>query len=236
MIETELLSSETQPSQWLSNQDWAAIQEDYCASAPYHYTIVDNFLSPEALKLVRDGLITNKAWSYMNWQAQELFIRNFPFPPAQRISEEIAEKIPRILGGGLSLVQHIAFMHQRNKGLCAHSDTGQVTVNLWLTPDEYNLEPDSGGLVLYDVKRTDDQQIHEFNARPWCVDYLNAHTKGGMAVAGYKFNRAVIFDAKTFHASDRINFRSDGAHTYRINYAFLFDKPAVFRNRYEQYI
>lgn len=215
-------------------QDWEAIEKQYFETEPYNYAIIDNLLTPDVCEEVRKNIVHNKGWSFMNWQAEELFIRNFNMPLVQDISRAVAEHMPRVFEN-LSLVQHIAFMHQRNSGLCPHSDTGLVTLDLWLTPDEYNLEPDTGGLVLYDVKRTPEQEIHEFNARPWCVEYFNQHTRGESVTVGYKFNRAILFDARTFHASDKIKFVGDGAHTYRINYAMLFDHPGDFRDRYERY-
>jgi hypothetical protein len=218
----------------LEDRDWGRVENAYFETDPYNYTVIDNFLTPQSCAAVREAIVQNKGWSFMNWQAEELFIRNFNLPIVKVIAKEISECLPRILGD-LSLVQHIAFMHKRNKGLCSHSDTGMVTVDLWLTPDEYNLEPEFGGLLLYDVKRQPGQSIHEFNARPWCTEYCEKNTKGGYAQVPYKYNRAVIFDARTFHASDRINFVADGAHTFRINYALLFDHADDFRDRYDRY-
>jgi hypothetical protein len=216
------------------DQDWEAIERQYFDTAPYNYAVLDNFLAPEVCEEVRQAIVKNKGWSFMNWQAEELFIRNFDLPIVQEIARAVSERLPSIFEN-LTLVQHIAFMHQRNNGLCAHSDTGLVTLDIWLTPDEYNLEPETGGLVLYDVKRTPEQEIHEFNARPWCLEYFNKHTRGESVTVGYKYNRAILFDARTFHASDRIRFVGDGAQTYRINYAMLFDYPEQFRDRYERY-
>ncbi len=218
----------------LEQKDWRAVESEYFDSAPYNFAVIDNFFAPETCAFIRDAIVNNKGWSFMNWQAEELFIRNFDLPIVKDVAAAVTERLPRIFDR-LALVQHIAFMHQRNNGLCAHSDTGLVTVDVWLTPEEFNLEPESGGLVLYDVKRESDQDIHQFNARPWCVEYFKAHTRGGSVTVPYKYNRAIIFDARTFHASDRMRFVGTGADTYRINYALLFDDPSTFRDRYERY-
>jgi hypothetical protein len=222
------------PSALIADRDWDAVEKQFFETQPYNYAVMDDFLVPDAREEVRQAIVSNKGWSFMNWQAEELFIRNFELSAVHKMAQTVASRLPRVLAN-LSLVQHIAFMHQRNNGLCAHSDTGRVTLDLWLTPDEYNLEPNTGGLVLYDVKRTSDQDIHQFNARPWCVEYFNKHTRGGSVTVGYKYNRAILFDARTFHASDRMRFVGDGAQTYRINYALLFDQSETFRDRYERY-
>ena len=38
-----------------------------------------------------------------------------------------------------------------------HADFGKVNLNFWITPDDYNLKKDSGGLIVYDTltKRLD---------------------------------------------------------------------------------
>jgi hypothetical protein len=221
-------------SHLINDRDWEMVQKQYCDSEPYNYAVLDDFLVADVLEGIRRSIVNNKGWSFMNWQADELFIRNFDLPIVYEIARAVAGCIPRILEN-LFLVQHIAFMHLRNNGLCPHSDTGLVTLDLFLTPDEYNLEPETGGLVFYDVKRTAEQEIHEFNARPYCIDYFNRNTRGESVTVPYKYNRAVLFDARTFHSSQRMRFATGGSQTFRINYAFLFDEPEKFRDRYERY-
>lgn len=218
----------------LCEQDWNAIERQYRASAPFNYAVIDNVLPEDVCRSVREQIVSNWGWQYMNWESQELYIRDFELKEAAAIGQEFKECLSALLSD-LELVQHIAFWHQRNAGLYAHSDTGAVTVNLWLTPDEYNLDPSSGGLILYDVKRTDEMPIHEFNAAPYSIDYLAANTRGQVVTIPYRFNRAVLFDAKTFHASDKMNFVNDGPETSRINFALLFDDPVRFKNRFAHY-
>lgn len=218
----------------ISEQDWSAIEQHYRESEPYTYAIIDNILTPEICTLVRERILNNWGWQYMNWQAKELFIRDFELPEAAMIATEIKERLPNLLGK-LELVQHIAFWHQKNAGLYAHSDTGAVSLNIWLTPDEFNLDPKTGGLILYDVKRTDNMNIHEFNAAPYSTDYFRANTRGGQVKIPYRYNRATLFDARTFHASDRITFLNNGSESTRINFALLFDDPTTFRQRFAFY-
>ena len=35
-------------------------------------------------------------------------------------------------------------------GIAPHADTAAVNLNFWVTPNESNLDPDSGGLVVYE--------------------------------------------------------------------------------------
>jgi hypothetical protein len=41
---------------------------------------------------------------------------------------------------------------KQNMGIDLHADPAAVTVNLWLTPDKANLDPASGGLIVYKKK------------------------------------------------------------------------------------
>ena len=41
---------------------------------------------------------------------------------------------------------------KRNSGIDMHADPARITVNMWLTPDDANLDPESGGLVVYKKK------------------------------------------------------------------------------------
>lgn len=34
-------------------------------------------------------------------------------------------------------------------GIAVHADSASVNLNFWVTPDDANLDPDSGGLVVY---------------------------------------------------------------------------------------
>jgi hypothetical protein len=146
----------------------------------------------------------------------------------------LRDRLSTILGD-LSLVECRAFMSRKNDGLDIHSDNGFVTLNIYLTHDEFNLQPDSGGLILYDVKRREGQLLHEFNAQPWCTEYFQRNTRGGKVKLGYAFNRAVLFDARTLHAAESTLFAGGNVGSHRLNLALRFDKPERFRGRYEPY-
>ena len=49
------------------------------------------------------------------------------------------------------------------KGINVHADFAAVNVNFWITPKEANLNPDSGGLVVYDVESPKDWNFNTYN-------------------------------------------------------------------------
>ena len=48
-------------------------------------------------------------------------------------------------------------------GINMHADFAAVNVNFWITPDEANLDPDSGGLVIWDKAAPLDWDFAKYN-------------------------------------------------------------------------
>ena len=48
---------------------------------------------------------------------------------------------------------------KKNSGIDIHADPSKITINMWLTPDESNLDPETGGLVVYKKNGTDGPSI-----------------------------------------------------------------------------
>lgn len=218
----------------LTKRDWARVEYEYAQSNPYNYSVLDDFFTPETFARIRENLLSDWGWRYKNWQANELYVRDPKIPEIQAVAVELKKQLPNVLDG-LEFVRCWSFMHQRNVGLKVHADNGAVTVDVWMTPDEFNLLPEAGGLVFFDVKRDPNMLIHEFNTVEWAERYYNEHTKGASEKISYRSNRAVLFDASTFHESDTVSFREEGAHTYRINLSLLFDDPEEFAKRRKEY-
>ena len=97
-----------------------------------------------------------------------------------------------------------------------------MNVNIWLTPDDANLDPSSGGLVVYTAKppadwdfnafNTDTEKVHELLLKP--TGYANV-------TVPYRQNRAVLFDSALFHNTDTFSFKK-GYTNRRINLTFLY--------------
>lgn len=57
------------------------------------------------------------------------------------------------------------------QGINVHADEAAVNLNFWVTPDDANLDKDSGGLVIYTKKPPSD----------WTFDMYNQFAEGGAA-------------------------------------------------------
>lgn len=97
-----------------------------------------------------------------------------------------------------------------------------VNVNLWITPDEANLDPNSGGLVVFTVKPPREWSFDKFNSN-W--EYIDEHLLRPSGYANvtvpYRQNRAVIFNSFLFHKTQDCKFRQ-GYENRRINLTFLY--------------
>jgi hypothetical protein len=101
-----------------------------------------------------------------------------------------------------------------------------VNVNFWITPDEANLAPERGGLVVYTEDAPEEWGFAKYNYESKTIlDYLES--RGAVPVrVPYRANRAVIFDSDLFHATDRPLFR-EGYLNRRINITLLYGGRAM---------
>lgn len=220
-------------SLYLSNRNWDQVTREYHGSAPLEHAILDDFLAPTYLDDVRSFLINDGGWRQKNWQVGQLFNKRPPLPHLDDLIREIRASLSAILQG-TELVAHWAVLCHQNEGLHVHADNARVAVNMWLTPDRYNRN-NRGGMTLHDLKRNNTMAVHEFNAMPWAGQILEAASPTRSIPIDYRENRAVVFDAAIFHASDEIEFDSSGMETLRLSLTFAFDDPDEYAARMRQY-
>jgi hypothetical protein len=141
-----------------------------------------------------------------------------------QVGNAIRDSFPSVLGD-LSFRMAWAFKYDHetgnDRGIDTHSDKGRVSVNLWVTEDAANLDPESGGLVLYDKAPPDDWAFHAYNQNTSRImEYLGSDPP--FARVPHRQNRALLFLGRRFHRTDRIVFRK-GYRYRRINVTFLYD-------------
>ena len=103
-------------------------------------------------------------------------------------------------------------------------DAAAVNVNIWITPDDANLDPASGGLVVYTAKPPAGMDFAAWNQDTGrVVDELLAPTGFANVTVPHKANRAVLFDSALFHTTDALDFvRGGGPEKRRINLTLLY--------------
>jgi Tfp pilus assembly protein PilF len=203
--------------------DRERIEAAYFANGP-GITHVDDFLTPEALAGLRRFCVESTIWFdylYDGGYVGASLEGGFACALLAQIALELPRALPRIFGDR-RLTHLWAYKYDsRRSGIGEHADFAAVNVNFWITPDDANLDPQSGGLVVWDKEAPADWDFEEFNRDPGRIrEFLR--TSGATPVAiPHRQNRVVIFNSDLFHKTDEYHFRP-GYLNRRINVTFLY--------------
>ena len=187
--------------------------------------MIDNLLTAEALEAMR-----RYCWGSAMWRDayDPGYIGAFPesgfaAPLLAQIVEEFRTVFSDICGDH-ALKYIWGFKYDSSlEGIGIHADAAAVNVNFWITPDEANLDPQSGGLVVWDRAAPLDWDFDTFNRDEDVIrDFLSKSGAQSVTIP-YRANRAVIFDSDLFHETDQIAFR-DGYLNRRINVTMLYGR------------
>jgi hypothetical protein len=107
------------------------------------------------------------------------------------------------------------------QGVHIHADDAAVNVNFWITPDAANLDPEGGGLLVWDVPAPANWDFSKFSGEQAAIEDFLARNHARSITVPYRANRAVIFDSNLLHRTDAIRFR-DGYENRRINVTLLY--------------
>jgi tetratricopeptide (TPR) repeat protein len=206
--------------------DVAALEARYTERKP-EILVVDGLLTEEALSSLRRFCLESTIWKrdYPNGYTGTFLGDGFACPLLLQIAEELRARFPAIFKRH-RLMQAWSFK-QDNTGtaLAMHADAAAVNVNFWITSDEANLDPDSGGLVVWDREAPLEWNFKEYNnARnePRVLQWLRRQGAHAITIP-YRSNRAVIFNSDLFHKSDRFRFR-DTYEDRRLNVTLLYGR------------
>lgn len=188
--------------------------------------VIDDFLCEEALARLERFCLRSTCWfgnRYADGRLGAFFYSGFNCPLLLQIAEEVRDALPDVIRDGHPLRQLWAF---KNTGEPAadstiHADFAAVNVNFWITPDDANLDPDSGGMVIYDIDAPASWDFATYNERIDIIrDYLASRQPRVIRVP-YRRNRAIIFNSDLFHATEAVRFRPD-YRSHRINVTMLY--------------
>ena len=214
------------------NFDVNKITEDYFEH-DFGLTYADNFLSPTALKSLREFLLGSTIWfdlfhdgGYMGAYLAE----GLASPLVLQIEEDLRKKLPKIFKKHhlthLWAYKYDSRASSKNNsysGINVHADFAAINVNFWITPKSANLNPSSGGLVVYNAEAPLEWDFHTYNNNEEKIreEILNSNQK--KTIVPYNENRVVIFNSNLFHETDSIEFK-DGYKNRRINVTMLFGR------------
>ena len=204
--------------------DIPAIEARYFQNTP-EAMYVDDLLNVTALNSLRQFCLESTIWKrdYHNGYIGTFLANGFSCPLLLQIAEELRIRFPTIFQHH-RLAQAWAFKQDSAlRGLNMHADAAAVNVNFWITPDEANLDPTSGGLIVWDKEAPDEWDFKEYNSDKnthKIREFLDKHHAKAITVP-YRQNRAVIFNSNLFHETDRLAFKSD-YESRRINVTLLY--------------
>jgi tetratricopeptide (TPR) repeat protein len=187
-------------------------------------TYFDDLLSPNALASLRRFLLDSTIWfdfSYKGGYLGAMLQDGLSCPLLFQIAEDLRQTFPNIFKDH-QLTQSWAYKYDsRLSGIGVHADFAAINVNFWITPDTANLNPASGGLVVYDAEAPLDWNFKTYNTDENRIRTYLADQDSGKTVVPYGENRIVLFNSNLFHETDTIDFKQ-GYENRRINITMLF--------------
>ena len=204
--------------------DVVAVESHYLAKQP-EATFIDGLLKDEALARLQQFCWESTIWKkdYENGYSGAFLGDGFASPLLLQIAEELRLKFPRIFKQH-RLTQAWAFKHDSTRrGLNIHADAAAVNVNFWITPDEANLNQETGGLIVYDKEAPRTWNFQDYNSdqnKPKILAWLTEVGAQTMKIP-YRANRAIVFNSDLFHETDEIAFKDDYL-SRRINITLLY--------------
>ncbi len=203
----------------------AAVEKDYLDRRP-GVVVVDDFLSREALENVRLFCLESTVWSanrYAYGRLGAFFHDGFNCPLLLQIAEELRTAMARVIGDQYPLRQLWGFKNGQHLpgDSTTHADFAAVNVNFWITPDDANLNPGNGGLIVYGVDAPLHWDFLTYNGRSDIIKPFLRQQEARFITIPYKQNRAIIFNSDLFHGTEELNFRP-GYENRRINITMLY--------------
>lgn len=215
-----------------TSMDSAKIEREWFGEDPQHQqegiVVLDDVLSPQALQKVRQLLLESTVW-YQTRRAKSGRYTGAYLSDGlhdrilMEMALELSDRLPRIFEGHpLNFLWAYKYDPDYATGINIHADEAAVNVNCWLTPNEANLDPTSGGLVVYTAKPPADWNYQHYNGNPnFIKENLLKHTNYANVTVPHRQNRCVLFDSALFHNTDKLDFKK-GYENRRINLTFLY--------------
>jgi tetratricopeptide (TPR) repeat protein len=202
----------------------AEISETWRTAQP-QIVVIDDLLTAEALQKLRLFCLDSTIWRaiYEGGYLGAFPEHGFAPPLLAQIAEELRTVYPAIIGDH-PLLHFWAFKYDSSlRGINKHADFAAVNVNFWITPDDANLDPEHGGLVVWDAAAPLDWDFARYNAADDDIRAFLEQEKAKAVIVSYRANRAVVFDSDLFHETDTIHFKP-GYENRRINVTLLFGR------------
>jgi Tfp pilus assembly protein PilF len=184
---------------------------------------VDNLLTEEAITSLQKYLRESTIWYdiYRRGYLGAFLGEGLECGLLLQIANDLSKKFPTIFKD-YKLNQLWANKYDSQlKGIGLHADFAAVNVNFWVTPDDANLNPENGGLVVYGHEAPLNWNFESYNRDEKKIRNYLTENKSPRTVIPYRCNRMGLFNSDLFHETDTINFKT-GYENRRMNVTMLF--------------
>jgi len=215
-------------SPFSSAVDFVDAERRYFASSP-PITVIDGIFTDEVLHKLITFAEEATVWSSMKKRGYlcSYFENGWSAPLLAQITREFSRVLPSILcNHSIAMLWGYKYDDSGSDGIGIHADEAAVNVNCWITSDDANLDPASGGMVVWKTRPpahwsrgeyNNENKLNEFKAQ------LHAKRDTDATTIAYRQNRCVLFDSSLFHTTDTIHFNK-GYRNRRINLTFLYGR------------
>ena len=188
--------------------------------------VLDNFLTPEALAGIRRFAMQATVWSGIRYAYGRLgafFNDGFNCPLLLQVAEELKRALPRVITDKFPIRQIWGFKNSTDlpPDSNLHADFASVNVNFWITPEDCNLDSNSGGMMVYDVDAPRAWDFHTYNGRTDIIKAFLRENRANETYIPYRQNRCIVFNSDLFHGTHSVHFKP-GFENHRINVTMLY--------------
>lgn len=205
--------------------DLEAIEAAFHDSHP-GFVQVDDLVNETALVALRRFCMEPTIWFEMRFHSEVgASLRNgFCCPLLLQIAADIQRAFPSIFAEHPFNTCWTYKYFQDDSDGHLHADEGAASVNFWVTPDDANLQPDSGGLLIWNktipggyFRTSVEERVQTSLARI-------AEPDAERGYVPYRCNRAMIFRSNMLHKTERLKFKP-GYVNRRVSITFLYGSP-----------
>jgi hypothetical protein len=193
----------------------------------YHkegWVVIDNFLSCEAVDALYQHCQHPQMWrhTYTGYDGAHLD-DGLSDPLIYQLAESLATDLNAIFNPYQLMYAWAFRYHPENQGVALHHDSAQINVNLWLTPDSYNKDSHTGGLLLYPQNPPGSWDLERYTLSPEQMQGFIQTPRREPVQIPYRQGRLVIFNSRFLHQTQSFSFQ-DQPHQRRLNLTLLFGK------------
>ena len=188
------------------------------------FVILDDFLTRPALEKLRGYCLESTVWHriYEAGYIGAIPADGFACPLLAQLAEEILERWPRIVGPhAFKYLGAFKYDSELSRGTNTHADLAAVNVNFYITPDAANLDPESGGMAVWNATIDTEPLMRQLNGSEQAMQAYISSRKAVVTKIPHRANRAVIFKSSLIHKTDDCAFTTGYANK-RINVSLLF--------------